>query len=142
MATEVFRTLVSSAPALRAAGTVLTVDAVVPNDAPEGSYLRFAVDLQPADRVNPAITFVYAFERRQGGSWLHMAGGTWTGVEAYDEETGAPYSPQCDVALVTGVSDGQGGRTKRNKRGWRVRGRLELPAPLVAGWRIEVVLYT
>jgi hypothetical protein len=135
----VVTSLVSAPIANRTAGTVLTTDVVVPANAPDGSLLRFLVLLNDADRVNPAITFSYAFERRLGPEWLHMCGGTWVGVDAIDPEYELPFVPRCYVALVTGVGDGQGGRTTRNKRGWRVRGRLELPFPLAAGWRIDVI---
>lgn len=135
----VFASLVSQPIALRGAGTIITADAVVPANAPDGSLLRMVIDMNDADRVNPAIVFDYALERRLAPSWLHMCGGHWSGVDAIDPDFELPYVPRCHVAVVTGVGDGQGGRTTRNKRGWRVRGSITLPQSIAMGWRIDVV---
>jgi hypothetical protein len=135
----VVRSLVNEPVALRSAGDYITNDIVVPADAPDGSLLRIIIDLKDADRVNPAITVKYHFERRLGPEWRLMCGGTWVGLDEQDSEFGGPLVPRCYVALVTGVADGQGGRTTRNKRGWRVRGRIEVSSPLEAGCRIDVV---
>ena len=135
----VFRSLVNDAIVLRPAGNYITNDIVVPANAPDGSLIRLVIDLKDADRVNPAISFKYHLERRLAPEWRLMCGGTWVGLDELDSEFGGPFVPRCYVAVVTGVADGQGGRTARNKRGWRVRGRLELAAPLEVGVRIDVV---
>lgn len=135
----VVQSLVTAPIALRAAGTVLTAEAVIPGNAPDESYLRLIVDQDTVDRVNPAIHFSYALERRLAPDWLHICGGTWIGVDAFDDEYGLPYVPRCLVKMTSGVGNGSGGRALRNKRGWRIRGHFELPQALALGWRIDVV---
>lgn len=139
----VFRTLETSALTLFSASPVLTGEVTVPADAPDDSLVRMKLDLLPTDRINPLITFRYAIERRVPPNWNHMCGGSWTGhPDVIDPGTGESDVPWCAVNLLTGQGDGGGGRTIRNKRGWKIRGQIVIPTlvlPLTLGWTLDVV---
>lgn len=141
MAFTVFRTLTSDVLTLRTSSPILTSEAIVPGNAPDDSQLRFLITMLTADQVNPLIAFDFAIERMLAPDWRHICGGHWIGTSDVDAGTGLPAEPWCAVTITTGVAGG-GGRVTRNKKGWRVRGKIIVPTlllPLTLGWQIDLV---
>jgi hypothetical protein len=122
---------------LRPAGVILTGESVVPASAPDDAQLWYTIDQPVADRQNPLIAFGLTLERwdQELGIWRHVCGQPWRGTTDVDPDDGLPVLPRCTASLVTLGP----GRSPRSKRGWRLRGWLELPQPLAVGWRIEIV---
>lgn len=121
-------------------GYVYSDEVNIPGNAPTTGQLRFIVDLNEVDRLNPAVRVEMLAQRLVPPSEVRdICGYSGQMQDYFDDELGEPFRPWCSVGMSSFIGDGQGGKATRTKRGWRVRLRMKPTNVSAFGWRVQVV---